>query len=163
MKNKSLLARFLIWRLKHITDRQFISFLGVLIGITSGLAAVVIKYCVHVISSLLQGTTELESVHLLYMVYPAIGISVTLLFIKYVIKKPVSHGIPNVLYSISKTNAHIDGHNMFSSIVTSAFTVGFGVLFYRTNVSSAGDSRRGASRSTSLERRSRLASDAADV
>jgi len=126
VKKKSLLARFLIWRLKHVNDRQFISFLGVLIGITSGLAAVVIKHSVHFISSLLQGFTELEDVNFLYMVYPAIGISVTVLFIKYVIKRPVSHGIPNVLYSISKTNGQINSHNMFSSIVTSAFTVGFG-------------------------------------
>ncbi|MDE5417869.1 chloride channel protein [Ancylomarina sp. DW003] len=126
MKKKSLLARFLIWRLKHVNDRQFISFLGILIGITSGLAAVVIKNSVHFISSLLQETSELEYANFLYMIYPAIGISVAVLFIKYVIKRPVRHGIPNVLYSISKTNGQINSHNMFSSIVTSAFTVGFG-------------------------------------
>ena len=126
MKKKSLLARFLIWRLKHVSDRQFISFLGILIGITSGLAAVVIKNSVHFISSLLQGTFELEYANFLYMVYPAIGISIAVIFIKYVIKRPVRHGIPNVLYSISKTNGQINSHNMFSSIVTSAFTVGFG-------------------------------------
>ncbi len=126
MKKKSLLARFLIWRLKHVSDRQFISFLGVLIGFTSGLAAVVIKNSVHFISSLLHGTSKLEYANVLYMVYPTIGISIAVLFIKYVIKRPVRHGIPNVLYSISKTNGQINRHNMFSSVVASAFTVGFG-------------------------------------
>jgi CIC family chloride channel protein len=126
VKKKSLLARFLIWRLKHISDRQFISFLGILIGITSGIAAVIIKNSVHFISSLLQGTFDLEFANFLYMIYPAIGVSVAVLFIKYVVKRPVRHGIPNVLHSISKTNGQINTHNMFSSIVTSAFTVGFG-------------------------------------
>ncbi|MFA9370575.1 MAG: chloride channel protein [Labilibaculum antarcticum] len=126
MKKKSLLGRFLVWRLKHISIRQFIMMLAVLIGITSGIAAVIIKHLVHFISSLLQNNSSPEYKNILYVVYPTIGILMAVLFIKYVIRRPVRHGIPNVLYGISKTNAHISRHNMFSSIVTSAFTVGFG-------------------------------------
>lgn len=126
MKKKSLLGRFLVWRLKHISDRQFIMFLAVLIGVTSGIAAVVIKNSVHFISTLLQDNSSDEYQNFLYVIYPTIGILVAVLFIKFVIRRPVRHGIPNVLYGISKTNAQINRHNMFSSIVTSAFTVGFG-------------------------------------
>jgi CIC family chloride channel protein len=126
VKKKSLLARFLVWRLKNISDRQFISFMAVLIGVVSGIAAVIIKNSVHFISTLLQNNSSDEYQNILYVIYPTIGILVAVLFIKYVIRRPVRHGIPNVLYSISKTNGQINRHNMFSSIVTSAFTVGFG-------------------------------------
>lgn len=126
MKKKSLLGRFLVWRLKHINNRQFISMLAILIGVTSGIAAVIIKHSVHFISSLLQNNSSVEYQNILYVVYPTIGILVAILFIKFVIRRPVRHGIPNVLYGISKTNAQISRHNMFSSVVTSAFTVGFG-------------------------------------
>lgn len=126
MKKKSLLGRFLVWRLKHVNNRQFISMLAILIGITSGIAAVIIKNSVHFISSLLQNNSSPEYKNILYVIYPTIGILVAVLFIKFVIRRPVRHGIPNVLYGISKANAQISRHNMFSSIVTSAFTVGFG-------------------------------------
>lgn len=126
MKKKSLLGRFLVWRLKNVSDRQFISFLAVLIGVTSGIAAVIIKNSVHLISTLLQNNSSDEYQNILYVIYPTIGILVAVLFIKYIIRRPVRHGIPNVLYGISKSNAQINRHNMFSSIVTSAFTVGFG-------------------------------------
>jgi len=126
VKRKSLLGRFLVWRLKHINNRQFISMLAILIGITSGIAAVIIKNTVHFISSLLQNNSSVEYQNILYVVYPTIGILVAILFIKFVIRRPVRHGIPNVLYGISKTNAQISRHNMFSSVITSAFTVGFG-------------------------------------
>jgi CIC family chloride channel protein len=126
VKKKSLLGRFLVWRLKHISNRQFISFLAVVIGITSGIAAVIIKHSVHFISSLLQNNSSADYKNFLYVFYPTIGILIAVLFIKYVIRRPVRHGIPNVLYGISKSNAQISRHNMFSSVITSAFTVGFG-------------------------------------
>lgn len=124
MKKRTLLAKFLIWRLKHINDRQFISFLAVLIGITSAIAAVIIKKSVHFISSLLQGSSSEGNIF--YLIYPSIGILLAVLFVKYIIRRPVRHGIPNVLYGISKSNGQINAHNMFSSIITSTFTVGFG-------------------------------------
>jgi CIC family chloride channel protein len=126
VKKKSLLGRLLVWRLKHVSDRQFILILSVLIGITSGIGAVVIKNAVHIISGLLQSSFSAEYHNYLYVVYPTIGILVAVLFIKFLIRRPVRHGIPNVLYGISKNNGQINAHNMFSSVVTASFTVGFG-------------------------------------
>ena len=100
--------------------------MSVLIGITSGVAAVIIKNLVLFISDLLQDNSSDEYHNILYVIYPTIGILAAVLFIKFVIRRPVRHGIPNVLHSISKTNGQINRHNMFSSVVTSAFTVGFG-------------------------------------
>lgn len=123
---EKLLGRFLKWRLRHISNRQFIMFLSILIGIASGLGAVAIKNSVHFISVLVQDIIHAEGPGYIFLFSPIIGILLTVLFIKYVLKRPVRHGIPNVLYALSKRKGRIRSHNMFSSIVTSSLTVGFG-------------------------------------
>jgi len=126
MKKKSLLGRFLIWRLRHISDRQFIMFLSIIVGLAAGFGAVIIKNSVHFIQMLLHSSLSDETFNFFYFIYPTIGILLAVLFIKYVVRQPVRHGIPNVLYGISKNNSLIKPHNMYSSVITSALTVGFG-------------------------------------
>ena len=123
---QKILLRFLKWRLRHISNRQFMMFLSILVGIASGLGAVAIKNSVHFISVLVQDIIHAEGPGYIFLFSPIIGILFTVLFIKYVLKRPVRHGIPNVLYALSKRNGRIRSHNMFSSIVTSSLTVGFG-------------------------------------
>ena len=118
---------FIIWRLKHIPDQHFILILSAVIGFTSGLAAVIIKNSVHFIQELIKNEF-FNFGNYLYIVYPVIGIFFAVLFIKFVIRRKVNHGIPAVLYSISKENGIMKQHNMFSSIITSAFTVGLAAL-----------------------------------
>lgn len=126
MRKQSLLSKFLIWRVKHVNDRNFIMILAVIVGILAGFSAVIIKNIVHFIQSLgVHGFPD-EYENYLYFAYPMIGIMLTMLFIKFVNKKPVGHGIPSVLYSISKENGYIKPHNTYSSVITSALTVGFG-------------------------------------
>jgi CIC family chloride channel protein len=100
--------------------------LSILIGFVVGLVAVLMKNLVFTIRNLLIGGFTEDYGHALYVVFPAIGIMATLIFIKFVLRKPVRDGIPNVLYAISKEQGIIPKHNTFSSIVTSALTVGFG-------------------------------------
>lgn len=126
MKKNSLLKRFLIWRIRHISDKQFILILSFIIGILGGLSAVVIKNSVRLIKEMLTNVLTLEYHNYLYFAYPAIGILIALIYIKFIIKQHVGHGIPGVLFAISKTNGIIKRHNIFSSIITSTFTVGFG-------------------------------------
>ncbi len=125
MNRKSLFRQFLVWRLRHVSNRQFMMILSILVGIGAGLGAVIIKNSVHFISELVHHYTQ-NSKGYLYLITPSIGILLSVLFIKYVIKRPVRHGIPNVLYAISKSQGQMRPHNMFSSIITSALTVGFG-------------------------------------
>ncbi len=99
--------------------------LSVLVGIAAGLAAVVIKKSVHFISDFVRDYIERDQDYI-YLIAPTIGIFLAILFVRFIIKRPVRHGIPNVLYSISKNQGQMNRHNMFSSIVTSALTVGFG-------------------------------------
>lgn len=125
MKYK-VLKKFLVWRLRHINDRQFMLFMSGLIGILAGLAAVIIKNSVHFIQTFLTSNFATEYENYRYIVFPAIGIFIALLFIKLIIRQHVGHGVPSVLFAISKNNGIIKQHNIFSSIFTSTFTVGFG-------------------------------------
>ena len=111
----------LLRRKKYIHDYYFVLFLSIIVGILSGLVATLIKWFVHLIGS---GATSLFSP--LPFLAPAIGLFVCLLYQKFIIRQSVGHGIPNVLYAISKRRGKIKPHNMVSSIFTSAFTVGFG-------------------------------------
>lgn len=120
------LDRLVKWRNKHIKQRPFIIGLSILIGITAGLVATVIKRAVHWTEYLLTHFFKPYAPNFLYFLYPVIGISITVLIVKYLIKQKVSEGIPNTLHAISKRQANIRPHNLFSSIITSAFTVGFG-------------------------------------
>lgn len=100
--------------------------LSVLIGITTGFVAVVIKNAVKLIHKLLDLFINEEVHNYIYFVFPIIGLTLVVIFIKYLLRKPVRHGIPNVLYAISKRKGFISRHNLYSSIITSALTVGFG-------------------------------------
>ena len=126
MRKRKILKRLLIWRLHHINDRNFIMILSVVIGVLGGLGAVIIKNLVHLIQNLLTSSFNFEYQNYLYLAYPTIGILMVVLFVKFILKQHVGHGIPSVLFAISKTKGSIKRHNIFSSIITSAFTVGFG-------------------------------------
>lgn len=126
MAKNTLLKRFLIWRLRHISDKQFMMILAVIIGILGGISAVIIKNSVHLIKELLTSDFPFNYQNYLYFAYPAVGIFLALVYIKFILKQHVGHGIPSVLHAISKTNGVIKRHNIFSSVITSTFTVGFG-------------------------------------
>jgi chloride channel protein, CIC family len=126
MKLKAIIAKIIIWKNQNLSHKTFVMLLSVLVGFTSGIAAVVIKNSVHLIQRLLTGSFTDEYHNFLYIIYPTIGIILAVSVIRYFIKQPVRHGIPNTLYAISKRNSNVRKHNMFSSIITSSLTVGFG-------------------------------------
>jgi CIC family chloride channel protein len=100
--------------------------LSIVVGIAAGFGAVVIKRSVGFIEHILtEGFTD--NLHnYLYFIYPGIGLLIVVLIIKFIIKKPVGHGIPNVLYAISKNSSLIKPYQMVASVITSSITVGFG-------------------------------------
>ena len=126
MKKASVLRRFLLWRIKHISQRNFIMIIAVIIGVLAGLGAVVIKNGVHFIKGLLTSNLVIDYQNYLFFFLPAIGILIAVLFIRFVVRQTVGHGIPSVLFAISRNHGMIKRHNIFSSVVTSVFTVGFG-------------------------------------
>ncbi len=124
--NKSLLVRFLKWRYKHISNKHFISISSAIIGLLTGLVAVTIKNLTHFIQELLEGEFIREIHHVFYFIFPIIGLLLVLLSIKYIVKKPVEHGIPTTLYAISKLKGLMPRRMMWASLLTAPLTVGFG-------------------------------------
>ncbi|MCQ2959163.1 MAG: chloride channel protein [Bacteroidales bacterium] len=123
---KSIWVKLYRWRLERISDKQFLYILSLVLGITSGLAAVTLKSMVHGIQYLLRLLSSASGFNFLYFFLPMLGITLTLFVIKYVIKHDSNIGVPGVLYSISRKKGKIESHNMFSSMIESALTVGFG-------------------------------------
>jgi CIC family chloride channel protein len=122
----NLLHKFLVWRIKHIRDRNFLIYLGIFVGIISGLAAVTLKTTVHWIQSQLSGFADAKQFDLLHVAYPLIGIFLTVVVSNYILKERMGHGITAILYNISKKSSILKRTKMYSRMITSAITVGFG-------------------------------------
>ena len=118
--------RFIHWRETHISNRQFILILSLLVGIACALAAYVLKQLIHLIQTLLTSGFISSEANFLYLLYPVIGIFLTGVFIRRVVKDDISHGVTKILYAISRREGHIKKHNTWSSIIASSITIGFG-------------------------------------
>lgn len=125
-KTSTLLQRFLSWRETHISEKQFILTLSFIVGILTALAAIILKTLIHLIQGLLTSRFDITGANGLYLLYPVIGIFLTMLFIRYVVRDDISHGVTKILYAISQKKAFIKRHNMYSSVIASAITIGFG-------------------------------------
>jgi len=112
--------------MKYLPGHRFLTLVAGVVGLLVGMAAVIIKNLVHFIQEALSKGISGDFRSYLIFILPIIGITLTVVFIKYVNKKPVRHGIPGVLFAISRNNAIIRPHNLYSSVITSALTVGFG-------------------------------------
>ncbi|MDN4166785.1 chloride channel protein [Cytophagales bacterium LB-30] len=126
MKVNELLVKFLVWRIKHIDNRNFVLLLSGVIGALAGLAAVLLKQSVHLIHQALTLSFKTEYANYLYLSYPLIGILLTVLFAHFVLKEKLGHGVTDILYTISKKSSIIQRGKMYSRMITSALTVGFG-------------------------------------
>lgn len=125
-KDISLLDRFIEWREKHVPQNQFILLLSLLVGVLSALAAYALKHLIHFIQHLLTGGFDAHTFNWLYLVYPVIGILITGLFIRKIVRDDISHGVTKVLYAISCRMGKIRRHNTWSSLIASGITIGFG-------------------------------------
>lgn len=112
--------------LQRLGQQRLILILSCVIGILSGLAAVVLKNTVHFTRDFLQRIMEQGTLGYLYLALPGIGIIITVLYIKYFVKDNIGHGITRILYAISRKGSKLKRHNTYSSIVSSTITIGFG-------------------------------------
>ena len=123
---KSLLQRFILWREKRIKEKHFILILSFLVGIFTALAAWFLKFLVEWIKEFLTENFDSTGVNWLYLVYPVVGIFLTGLFIRHIVKDDISHGVTKILYAISRRQGRIKRHNTWSSVIASSITIGFG-------------------------------------
>ncbi|MFO7756385.1 MAG: chloride channel protein [Bacteroidales bacterium] len=122
----NLLGRFLKWRIRNIDQRRFLYILSLITGMLSAFAAVLLKNVIHYTENLLTTWSRGDTGNYLYLAYPMAGMLLTVLFVRYIIKDDIGHGVSRILYAISKKNSRIRPHNNWSSIVASTFTIGFG-------------------------------------
>jgi CIC family chloride channel protein len=126
MENRSWYLKMLTWRESHIKERNFILILSFLVGIFAAIAAFLLKSSIHLIQRLLTESFSRYDVNYWYLVFPAVGILISSLFVRYIVKDNISHGVTRILYAISQRKSILKLHNIWSSIVGSSITIGFG-------------------------------------
>lgn len=114
------------WREKHIKEKNFLIILALIVGIICGFAALLLKFLIHIISDTLTSHLNLTTVNWVYLIYPVIGVIIVTMYVKYVVKDNISHGVTRVLYAISQRKSRLKRHNTYTSIVASSITIGFG-------------------------------------
>jgi len=122
----STMEKIILWRNKHIPDRQMTLILSFFVGFFASVAAFFLHWLIEQIQILLTTGFTVYSYNGLYLLFPIIGIFLTSLFVKHIVKDNISHGITRVLYAISTKNSHLKPHNCWSSVIASALTIGFG-------------------------------------
>lgn len=122
MSFKRLLGKFLVWRIRHLSTRNFVIMVGGLVGVVGGIAAVTLKSTVHFIQELIKHI----NVDYSYLFFPVFGIVVTALIARYMFREQLGHGITSILFYISKKSSIIHRNKMFSRMITSGITVGCG-------------------------------------
>ena len=122
----NIYQKILDLREKHIKDKQFILILAFFTGLGCALAAFLLKSSIHFVQDIVKSLMANDSLNYWYLAFPAVGIVIASLFVKYVVKDDISHGVTKILYAISQHKAIIKLHNCWSSIVASSITIGFG-------------------------------------
>ncbi|MDR3062114.1 MAG: chloride channel protein [Dysgonamonadaceae bacterium] len=114
------------WREKHIKEKHFILIISFLVGIATAMTAILLKSMIHFIQHILTERMDVTNANYLYLVYPIIGILLSGLFVKYIVKDDIGHGVTKILYAISQRKSRIKRHNTWSSLVASSITIGLG-------------------------------------
>jgi len=126
LKLNKLLNKLIAWRIAHVKERHFLYFLSFIIGIFSGFAALLLKNLIHLVESELTNWIPEETGSFLFLLYPFIGILLTILFVRYIVRDDIGHGVSKILHSFSKMSGKLKSHNTFTSMVASSLTIGFG-------------------------------------
>lgn len=111
---------------KKLNERDIMIVLSLFVGTACGLAAVLLKSVIDFLHHSLTSWFDGSAFNLLYLLYPGIGMLLAMLFVRYVIKDNIGHGVTKVLVAVSKNDSKIRPHNMWSSMLASSVTIGFG-------------------------------------
>ncbi|HHU96874.1 MAG: chloride channel protein [Bacteroidota bacterium] len=126
MKFNELLNRFFIWRAAHVKEHHFLLVICFLVGILTALAAFALKSAIHFFQVFLTNNFSQETMNFSYLLFPIVGILIAGLYVRYVVKDDISHGVTKILYAISQRKSRIKPHNTYTSLIASSITIGFG-------------------------------------
>ena len=124
----SFYSKIYRWRLRHLSEHGFVLLLAVVVGVLSGLAAVVLKTLVHYAGLTVTRMGALTPLggNVMMLFFPLVGILLTVLFVKYIVRGNIGHGLPSVLLAISRKGSRLPSKNMYTSLIASTLTVAFG-------------------------------------
>lgn len=124
--SKTMLNKLVAWRIATISERHFLYILSFVVGIFSGMAALILKNLIHFVAQRITQYIAVDGFNYLYLLYPFIGILLTVVFVKFIIRDNIGHGVTKILYSISRKGSKLKSHNSYSSMIASSLTIGFG-------------------------------------
>lgn len=124
----NFVGKFHRWRLRHMSEHSYVLVLAVVVGLLSGLAAVVLKTLVHYSGIVVARAGALTPLggNVMMLVFPLVGIALTVLFVRYIVRGDIGHGLPSVLLAISRKDSRLPSKNMYTSLIASTLTVAFG-------------------------------------
>lgn len=125
-RKPTMLERLHEWRVEHVSERMFMIILALVVGFFAAVAAYSLHWIINQIVMLLTSQFNRTGANWLYLVYPVVGIYLTSLFVRFIVKDNISHGITRILYAISSNKSRLKSHNCWSSVIASAITIGFG-------------------------------------
>jgi len=118
--------RLLGWREKHIKESNFILILSFVVGLLTSVAALLLKGMINWVENLMISSFPSNQTNYLFLIFPAVGILLASLFVRFIVKDDISHGVTQILYAISRRQGRIKRHNIWTSIVGSSLTIGMG-------------------------------------
>ncbi len=126
MNCRNFIAWLIRWRRRHFSEGSFVLLISLLVGIFTACAGLLLKWIIGQIEDLLTQEFVVTGANWLYLVYPVIGIWLTMLFIKYIVRDDIGHGVTKILFAIARKQSRIKPHNTWTSVAASAITIGFG-------------------------------------
>ena len=123
---RDLIAYLLRWRRRHLSDKNFVLLISFFVGIFTACAGLLLKWLIGQIEHLLTHEFSITGANWLYLVYPVVGIWLTMLFIRYIVRDDIGHGVTKILFAIARKQSRIKPRNTWTSVVASAITIGFG-------------------------------------
>lgn len=111
---------------RRLSNRQMMMLLAVVVGVLAGIGTYLFEILLYAIKNGLTNWFPVDSAHFLFLIYPAVGIILATLFVKYIVRDNISEGVTRVLYAMSSRNSRIAAHNCWTSVVGGATTIGFG-------------------------------------
>ncbi|MBO5871580.1 MAG: chloride channel protein [Bacteroidaceae bacterium] len=126
---RNMAAALLRWRRRHrdtISDERFVLIISLVVGVFTALAGWTLKWIIHTIEHFLTNSFSSNDANWLYLIFPVVGIGLTMLFIRYIVRDDIGHGVTKILFAIARNKSKIKLHNTFTSVLASAITIGFG-------------------------------------
>lgn len=119
-------SRLIVWSKRSIKESRFMLLLALIVGVLTAFAGLLLKWLISQIQFLLTHQFSITSSNILYLIYPVVGIFLTSVFIRRIVRDDIGHGVTKILFAIARKQSNIKSHNCWSSVLASAITIGFG-------------------------------------